>query len=83
MTETKTFPVPEELKELMIEYHAAQGCRDKCISSLFKAKKAIYYGKQAYKAQRKFLDKARKIYPEINNGRWIFNDKDNMITEPL
>ena len=54
MTETKTFPVPEELKELMIEYHAAQGCRDKCISSLFKAKKAIYYGKQAYKAQRKF-----------------------------
>ena len=37
--------VPEEIREIFDEGLAAEVCRDKCLNSLFKAKRAIYYAK--------------------------------------
>ena len=65
--------VPEEMVELMEEYQVFNECRDQCINSFFKAKRAIYYGKQAKKAERKFWSMAYKLYPQVKeSGEWIY-----------
>lgn len=77
---TKELEVPEELKELMLDWKVSIECRDKCIAMVFKAKRAIYYGKLADKANRKFWKKAKDLYPEINEGSWSYNfDSEKII----
>ena len=49
---SKCLSVPKELEELMWECRACIECRDECIASLFKAKKAITYGVKAEKVRR-------------------------------
>ena len=65
--------VPEELKELMLDYRAGIQCRDKSIESFFRAKRAINYGKGAEKARRKFWQLVYELYPDVANGEWVYN----------
>jgi hypothetical protein len=71
--------VPEELRDLMDEWKVCTGCRDACISSVFKAKRAIYYGKQAEKANRKFWAMAHELYPEMKEGKFSYSFKTQTI----
>ena len=58
------FPLSQETNELWDEYVTCRACRDQCVKSLFKAKRAIYYGKQAEAARIKFWNQVRETYPE-------------------
>ena len=69
----KELEVPEELKELMLEWHVALNCRDKAITSMFNAKRAIYYGKLAERANQKFWRLLHKLHPETTLGRWRYS----------
>ena len=65
----KEFPVPDELKELMLDYKVGIACRDKAITSWFTAKRAIKYGKNAEKARLKFWTMLDVLYPEISEKK--------------
>lgn len=73
----KDIEVPEELKDLMLDYTVNLSCRDRCIVSVFKAKRAIFYGKQAEKARIKFWKLAAELFPQTKKGtwHWIFDDE--------
>lgn len=64
--------VPDEMKELMFDWKVAIECRDVAIASMFKAKRAIYYGKLAEKANRKFWTMVHELYPETKSGEWHY-----------
>ena len=70
MSDDKQYKVTEEIRDLWNEYIACIGCRDKCIDSIFKSKRAISYGKSAEKAKLKFWVMLRDLHPEIG-GRPI------------
>ncbi len=65
--------VPEKLIRLMDDYLAIISCRDKAIKSMFKAKRAIYYAKEALRVKAEFWGKISKLYPEITTGDWHYN----------
>ena len=65
--------VPEEMAGLMDDWQVYIQCRDQAINSVFKAKRAIYYGKQALKAERLFWKKAYELYPETGKGKWSYS----------
>lgn len=65
--------VPEELKEIMADYQSALGCRDECVRSVFRAKRAIYYGRIAEKSRMKFWREAERLYPQLSgNHDWKY-----------
>ena len=64
--------IPEELHELMLDHITAIKCRDQAIKSLFKAKRAIYYGKEAEKAKREFWNKVYELYPELDDSEMVY-----------
>lgn len=68
MSEEKTFQVPEEIRELFDEATAAEKCRDKCVASIFKAKRAIYYAKHAIQCRRKAWSMVFDLWPEVKTG---------------
>ena len=78
---SKCLSVPKELEELMWECRACIECRDECIASLFKAKKAITYGVKAEKVRVKFWRLARELYPEVCHGMWTYSFDTGMLTE--
>jgi len=65
--------IPDELKELMLDWKVSIDCRDRAIASVFKAKRAIYYGKLAERANQKFWRKLHELHPETKDGRWIYS----------
>jgi hypothetical protein len=73
--------VPEELKELMLDWKVARDCRDKAIQSVFRARRALYYGKIAEKANTKFWRKIIELYPQVKNGRWSYSIQDETLVK--
>ena len=71
--------VPEEMQELMMDWRVAIECRDKAIASMFRAKRAIYYGKLAAKANDDFWEMARALYPETAEGKWAYRLNDKVL----
>jgi hypothetical protein len=69
----KELNVPDELVDLMVEWAVCIQCRDECIKSIFKARRAIYYGKLAEKANRKFWKMVNELYPETKTGVWSYS----------
>jgi len=76
---SKEFKVSEEIQDIWIEYAACIGCRDKCINSVFKAKRAINYGKGAEKARCKFFRMVRDLYPELRDVAINYSHDDGLI----
>ena len=77
----KEWAVPDELKELMFDYQVGIKCRDKCIDSLFKAKRAIKYGKDAEKSRLKFWNMAKELHPEMKDIEVWYNFTDQVISD--
>lgn len=73
MSGREELKVPEEMVDLMDEYYTCIKCRNECIRSVFKSKRAIYYGKMAEKARRKFWDMAIDLYPQVKDGTWVYS----------
>jgi len=62
----------------MDEYVVCVDCRDACIRSIFKTKRAIYYGKQGEKARRKFWGLARELHPNLK-GTLAYDSESKLI----
>lgn len=75
--------VPEEMKELMIDWKIYTECRDHAIGSFFKARRAIYYGRLAHEANTKFWNLARDLYPQIGNDEWSYNMGTEVLTKEV
>lgn len=78
----KTYPVPEEIIDLFREHYAAENCRNICAKSLFKAKRAIYYGKVALKARHKAYALLYKLYPFSEKTNWTIDFVDGVLKIP-
>ena len=78
----KTYRLPAELIELGDEFIAAIECRDKCIKSFFKAKKAIFYQKEATKIKKKFWTLIYELYPTVKEEHgWYYDTDTNLLTK--
>jgi hypothetical protein len=71
--------VPDEMKDLMDEWIVCCKCRDQAISSMFRAKRAIYYGKQAEKATREFWKQVAKLYPHTAGKKLSYKFDDQVV----
>lgn len=80
----KTLQLPQEIIDLADSYFAAIHCRDHCIQSIFKAKKAIFYQKQAEKFRKKLWTLIDELYPETVNGNWTYDSETQrlLLNEP-
>ena len=70
---TEELDVPEEVRELFDEVVACNQCRDVCIRSVFKAKRAIYYAKKAVRANVIAWHKVRELWPQTEKGAWQYS----------
>jgi hypothetical protein len=70
--DVRWYPVPDEVVELFDDKIVSEQCRDKCIKSLFKAKRAIYYGREARKAERKAWQLIYDLYPDLEGKNLTF-----------
>ena len=77
----KSLEVSEEIQELFGEVVACTQCRDACINSVFKAKRAIYYAKQAERAKTKVWALVTELWPEVRTGTWSYSPETKTITE--
>ena len=77
----KSLEVSEEIQELLDEVVACTQCRDACINSVFKAKRAIYYAKQAERAKTKAWALVTELWPEVRTGNWSYSPETKTITE--
>ena len=75
----KTYEVPEELKELMIEYVALEECRNKAIESMFKARKAIYYSKRMVRIGIKFWAQVKILHPHSVGEKLTYHYDDQVV----
>lgn len=57
--------VPEEICDLFDDADVSEQCRDVCVQSWFRAKRAIYYGRCAVKARRKAWELIYELYPDM------------------
>lgn len=73
------YDLPEEIHEIFLEGQAAEECRDKCIQSYFRAKRAIYYGKEAKRAYDKAWKMINELWPETQKGKWQYNFRDKQL----
>ena len=71
--------VPDEMKDLMLDYTVGIQCRNECINSFFRSKRAIQYGKGAEKASQKFWKLAYSLYPEIRGDSWVYIFGENVL----
>jgi hypothetical protein len=76
----KWYPVPEEIADLFDDAAVSEECRDQCIGSFFKAKRAIYYGTLARKTRRKAWALVRELYPELNAESISYNFERRAVT---
>lgn len=70
---TKEYKVPQETKELFREASAAQVCRDEAISSVFKAKRAIFYEKLRARKVNEAWNHVRELYPKLRDIQYDHN----------
>lgn len=78
----KELKVPDEMKDLMLDWLVCSRCRNEAIVSVFRAKRAIYYGKQAEKANIKFWKLVKELHPETITGNWTYSfKKEALINE--
>ena len=77
----KSLEVSEEIQELFGDVVACTQCRDACINSVFKAKRAIYYAKQAERAKTKAWALVTELWPEVRTGNWSYSPETKSITE--
>jgi len=83
MTDNKEYKLPEEMNDKWLEYMAAIKCRDKCIQSIFKAGRAISYGKTAEKARLKFWRMVYDLYPNLEKEEISYSYSDgNVVIVP-
>jgi len=61
----KEYEIPEETKDIFDTYTSALECRDECIRSVFKANRAIKYGKKAEKARIEFWRQVSALHPTL------------------
>lgn len=79
--ETKELEVPEEVRELFDEVLACNQCRDECIRSVFKAKRAIYYAKKAVRANTDAWRKVRELWPQTADGHWKYSHDTALVSK--
>jgi hypothetical protein len=72
MCDKEELEIPEEMKQLMIDWKIYTECRDEAVVSFFKAKRAIYYGRKAFECNSKFWRMAKDLYPQIGDGTWEY-----------
>ena len=65
-------PVSEEIVDLFDMGTAAEECRDICVKSVFRTRRAIFYGKQAIKHRRDAWKLISELYPELT-GRLAYH----------
>jgi hypothetical protein len=70
---------PQEIQDLFAEVQAANECRDACVKSVFRAERAIYYGKKAVVANAKAWALLKEIYPEMKEGRWVYSHETHLL----
>ena len=75
----ETVHVCEEITDLFDESRVCDICRDECVRSVFKAKRAIYYGKQAMQARRKAWKLVYDLYPELKEQSITYIFEKNLI----
>lgn len=79
---SNTLEVTEEMKILMEDYVVYDDCKVTAIKSLFKTKKAVYYGRKALKAREKFWELAYDLYPEVKeNDNWNYSFTDKCLIQ--
>ena len=78
---TEELEVPEEVRELFDEVVACNQCRDVCIRSVFRAKRAIYYAKKAARANADAWRKVRELWPQTEKGRWQYSHDTFKVTQ--
>jgi len=61
----KKYPVPSEIMDIISEAIAYNDLKEKYAEKPFGFRKAVKCGKMFQKMKRKFWNKARKLYPEI------------------
>ena len=76
---TKKLPLTQEILDIGDDYLAAIECRDHCIKSIFKTKKAIFYQKQASKILEKFWDLIHELYPQTRFEEWSYSYQDRCL----
>lgn len=79
MKEQTTREVPGEVRDLFDEYAACVACRDECIKSVFRARRAIFYAKRALSAQRDGWAKVFEIWPETKFGTWVYRGSSGLV----
>lgn len=67
------YQVPEETAEIFLEYVSCTNCMDACVKSVFRASRAIKYGKLAEKSRLKFWRQVKQIYPELENKELTYS----------
>ena len=67
--------VPDEIKDMFDEFQAIMNCRDMAITTLFKARRAIFYAKKALKIHRNVWARIAEIYPDTSRGGWSYNNR--------
>jgi len=76
----ESLKVPEEIREIFDDGLAAQNCRDECINSLFKAKRAIYYSKKHLQANRKAWELIFEVWPELKGKYCSYSYRSGLVT---
>ena len=78
---TEELEVPEEVRELFDEVVACNQCRDVCIRSVFKARRAIYYAKKAVRANAAAWQKVHELWPQTAKGAWQYSHETFKVTQ--
>lgn len=72
-------PVPEEISDLFDDAEVSEQCRDLCVASFWKAKRAIMYGREARKSRRKAWQLVYDLYPELEHANLEYNFKERAV----
>lgn len=69
-------PLPQEIIDLFDDANVSEMCRDKCITALWGAKRAIMYGRQSVQARRKAWGLVHELYPELDGETIEYQPKE-------
>jgi hypothetical protein len=72
-TAVEDLAVPAEVREMFERAIALTQCRDECIRSVFKARRAIYYAEKAVRTNNEAWRLVKAIWPQTTQGVWGYN----------
>jgi hypothetical protein len=72
-------PVSQEISELFDEAEGARICRDKCVASVFKAKRAIWFARRDVECRRQAWALVYELWPETRRGEWYYDNRDRKL----